>query len=91
MWIIDLGAQFRTVQLYACFITDSGPPPSVKGRMEGGVQNPMRAMDLRTLLWTVQIYTKVIADFGPPPLSVKGRTSGGVWNAVWTVDLSSVI
>ena len=58
-------------------------PPLIKGRMEKGVRNHMRVIDLGTLILTAQ---EMRAKFRTPPPPLKGRMARGVRNSTCAVD-----
>jgi hypothetical protein len=69
------------------------PPPTIKDRTVGGVQNFLSVIDLSTTRSTVDLCTLFNLHIGPPPPpppTIKDRTVGGVWNFLSTVDLSAI-
>jgi hypothetical protein len=55
------------------------PPPSIKGKMDEGVRNPILTVDLSARSRVVQMRISIIIDSGPPPPppGLKAEWSGG--------------
>jgi hypothetical protein len=70
----------------------SKPPPSIKGRTDGGVRNSIQTVDLSTETWFIQMRSYIISDSRPPPPPlVKAKTTEGVQNWTLSVNLSAWI
>ena len=65
-------------QIFALFLSlIPDAPPSIKGRMDGGIQNPIQTVDLSVETWGVQMHTCIIGDSGPPPVRSAFNGGGG--------------
>jgi hypothetical protein len=53
------------------------PPPLDKRRSSGGVQNPIRSVDIRALFLVADLSASFITHSGPPPPPLKAERTGG--------------